>query len=313
MKFGRLAAFAFMPVYALLLAPVASAQEDPRFVTHKYKVNEVVKLHGRLGVQATITFEEGEQIENVAVGDSQKWQVAPNKRANLLFVKPLEAAAVTNMTVVTNRRTYLFDLVATAREQAVYMFQFTYGDRLLDRAVSAPAIAGQDAPVSPPGPASASTQTPVPVMRSAVDEAISRQPASEVRPVNTAGASIDQAASPAGQPVINFGWGRSGDASLFPVRIYDDGEATFLTLSTPQAVPAILIADAAGIQTQATFAMRGDTVVIDSVPSAIVLRNGTVSATLENLRLKRLTAPPVAAAPPRTRVRRGNFCPAPAS
>jgi type IV secretion system protein VirB9 len=128
MKFGRLAAVAFIPALVSLMAPFALAQEDPRFVSHEYKANEVVKLHGRLGVQATITFDEGEQIENVAVGDSQKWQVAPNKRANLLFVKPLDAAAVTNMTVVTNKRTYLFDLVASVREQPVYMFQFTYGN-----------------------------------------------------------------------------------------------------------------------------------------------------------------------------------------
>ncbi len=44
---------------------------------------------GRANVQATIRFGEDELIENVAIGDSQAWQVTPNKRANLLFVKPL--------------------------------------------------------------------------------------------------------------------------------------------------------------------------------------------------------------------------------
>ncbi len=36
-----------------------------------------------------IEFGHGERIENVAVGDSSAWQVTPNKRANLLFLKPL--------------------------------------------------------------------------------------------------------------------------------------------------------------------------------------------------------------------------------
>src|SRR5205085_7069271 len=75
----------------------------------------------------TIRFSEDEHIENVAIGDSTKWQVTPNKRANLLFVKPLADRAVTNMTVVTDRRTYLFDLVAspTARDP-LYVLSFKY-------------------------------------------------------------------------------------------------------------------------------------------------------------------------------------------
>ncbi len=75
----------------------------------------------------------------------------------------------------------------------------------------------------------------------------------------------------------------------------------------------ILIGDPSGAEAAANFTLRGDTAVIDAVPSAIVLRSGKASATLENLRLKRLSAPPVVAAPARSRVSRGNFCPAPAS
>ena len=51
-----------------------------------------VRIEGRPNVQATIDFGEDEHIENVAIGDSSAWQVTPNKRANLLFVKPLRQA-----------------------------------------------------------------------------------------------------------------------------------------------------------------------------------------------------------------------------
>jgi type IV secretion system protein VirB9 len=67
-------------------------------------------------------------IENVAIGDSNSWQVTPNKRANLLFVKPLTAKAATNMTVVTDRRTYLFDLVTTSKANPLYVLSFIYPD-----------------------------------------------------------------------------------------------------------------------------------------------------------------------------------------
>ena len=114
---------------ALLLAAASPAlAEDPRLLTRAYDGDAVVHIDGRLGVQAVIAFAEDEHIENVAVGDAEKWQITPNKRANLLFVKPLSASARTNMTVVTDRHTYFFDLAAAARARPVYMLRFTYPD-----------------------------------------------------------------------------------------------------------------------------------------------------------------------------------------
>ena len=99
---------------ALLAASTATAAQDNRIVERFYDAGKVVRIDGKAKVQATIQFAEDERIENVAIGDSEAWQVTPNKRANLLFVKPLATTASTNMTVVTDRRTYLFDLVASA-------------------------------------------------------------------------------------------------------------------------------------------------------------------------------------------------------
>ena len=110
---------------AAMLASPALAQ-DPRLVERLYNPDEVVVIQGKTKVQATIEFGEGESIENVAIGDSNAWQVTPNQRANLLFVKPLSPSAQTNMTVVTNRHTYLFDLVASPRAKPLYMMRFTY-------------------------------------------------------------------------------------------------------------------------------------------------------------------------------------------
>jgi type IV secretion system protein VirB9 len=112
---------------AVLAAPGAWAADD-RLVMHGFAENEVVRIDGRPGVQATIQFGEGEAIENVAIGDSQSWQVTPNKRADLLFVKPVEPGARTNMTVVTDRHTYFFDLVSAPRSKPVYLLRFTYKD-----------------------------------------------------------------------------------------------------------------------------------------------------------------------------------------
>ncbi len=112
---------------AAILGAAPAAAEDPRLVERLYDPDEVVTVHGRTNVQATIRFGEDEHIENVAIGDSMKWQVTPNKRANLLFVKPLSERAATNMTVVTDRHTYLFDLVASpTNRNLLYVLSFTY-------------------------------------------------------------------------------------------------------------------------------------------------------------------------------------------
>lgn len=116
---------------ACLLAAVqstAAVAADPRLVTMLFDPDRVVRINSQTGVQSTIAFDDDEHIENVAVGDSAAWQVTPNKRANLLFVKPLSARARTNMTVVTDRHTYLFDLVASGG-QPVYVLRFRYPEK----------------------------------------------------------------------------------------------------------------------------------------------------------------------------------------
>jgi type IV secretion system protein VirB9 len=113
-----------LALVALAAGPAQAA--DPRLVTRAYDPGAVVRIEARPGVQATIGFGEKEAIENVAVGDAEKWQITPNKRADLLFVRPLATAARTNMTVVTNRRTYFFDLVARPGARPLYSLRFTY-------------------------------------------------------------------------------------------------------------------------------------------------------------------------------------------
>jgi type IV secretion system protein VirB9 len=81
------------------------------------------------------------------VGDSSAWQITPNRRASLLFVKPLTGHSRTNMTVVTDRRTYMFDLVSGERSAApVYALKFSYPN---DKTVEAPKPVRQAAAISP--------------------------------------------------------------------------------------------------------------------------------------------------------------------
>jgi len=102
---------------------------DPRIQSIEYDPNQVVVLLGAMGDQTMIEFASGERLENVAIGDSLGWQVTPNKRGDLLFIKPIDPKSVTNMTVVTNERRYVFELHVAGKKQASYapyLVRFTY-------------------------------------------------------------------------------------------------------------------------------------------------------------------------------------------
>ncbi len=241
---NRAAAFALALATATLATTPAMA-DDPRLVDLEYDPAQVVRINGKARVQATIMFAEDEVIENVAIGDSQSWQVTPNKRANLLFVKPLADNAVTNLTVVTSQRTYLFDLVASPRNRPVYVMSFRYPELEAAKAAAAELEARRQANASE--------------MAAATDPFAVLDPAD-----------------------LNFAWDKRGDASLHPVRAFDDGRATFLSWPTDRAVPAILITDSEGTEGPVNFTVRGETIVVQAVPRQIVLRHGEESALLIN-------------------------------
>jgi type IV secretion system protein VirB9 len=116
---------------ALADSPGAAPAADPRIRTLFYDPNRVVRLDAVLGYEMMVQFAPDERIENVAIGEGSTWQVTPNKEANLLFIKPMDHAAHTNMTVVTDRRAYLFELTArdvlgVGAQPMTYVLRFAY-------------------------------------------------------------------------------------------------------------------------------------------------------------------------------------------
>ncbi|GAA0535072.1 type IV secretion system protein VirB9 [Rhizomicrobium palustre] len=116
-----------MKILTALFLFAGAALADDRVLTQPYDETAVVQLTGRENYQSAVVFGTDEKIENVAVGDSTGWQVTPNKRASVLFLKPLGPHARTNMTVVTDKRVYSFDLLTAAKASAgIYTLRFSY-------------------------------------------------------------------------------------------------------------------------------------------------------------------------------------------
>ena len=232
-----------LPALALASLATPGFAQDSRLLEVEYDASRVVRLEGRTKVQATIKFGDSESIENVAIGDANAWQVTPNKRANLLFVKPLLPTAATNMTVVTNKRTYLFDLVASPKARPLYILTFTYPED--EEAKKAELAATQTA--------------------NAAEIAAATDPYAVVDPTE-----------------LNWKWTSTGDSNLFPLRIFDDGEATFIEWAEGESVPAILVKNFEGVEGPVNFTVRGNTVVVQRVPLEITLRSGDEVAILTN-------------------------------
>lgn len=101
---------------------------DPRIQSVAYDSNQVVQLQVATGYQLAVIFATDERIENIAVGDSATWQVTPNKRGDVLFIKPLAMGDTTNLTVITDARSYNFELspLYGASGNMAYTVRFNY-------------------------------------------------------------------------------------------------------------------------------------------------------------------------------------------
>jgi len=81
---------------------------DSRIKTLVYSENEVFRVVIHYGWQTVIEFAENEEVQTISVGNNYAWQITPLDRR--LFIKPLEENIFTNMTVITNMRTYQFEI-----------------------------------------------------------------------------------------------------------------------------------------------------------------------------------------------------------
>lgn len=207
------------------VSPMPSAN-DPRIRVVEYAPDQVVTLKATLGYVVTIMFGEGERIENVSIGDSLGWQVTPNRKANLLFLKPVELAPQTNMTVVTNLRTYTLDLQVRSKRRGdersvIFAVKFDY---------------------------------PTPVM--AVLE-----PLAGPRP-------------PEPPKEVNNAYSFKGSGIGLPIRVFDDGSATYFKFADNSEYPAVFAVDSDQKEATVNVSQRDGMLVIDRLAPAFVLRLG---------------------------------------
>jgi type IV secretion system protein VirB9 len=124
-----------LAIFVLSLQFIVLADEpvtmDNRIKTYLYNENEIYPLVIYYGYQTSIELAKGEEVSSISMGESYSWQVTPVGRR--IFIKPYEENMHTNMTVLTNKRAYHFDLFSKKAdsvydENLVYVMRFYYPD-----------------------------------------------------------------------------------------------------------------------------------------------------------------------------------------
>lgn len=104
--------------------------KDSRIRYVAYHRDQVVAIDVTFGASTMIVFEDDEKIETLGAGDALGFKIEPNKRGNVLFVKPAEKDALANLNVLTTKRHYVFVLRSGFRNirNQVFAVRFTYPD-----------------------------------------------------------------------------------------------------------------------------------------------------------------------------------------
>jgi type IV secretion system protein VirB9 len=130
--------------------------QDPRIRMVLYNPRDVVKIDATYGFHTVVEFAEDEIVQSVLLGDSMAWEAVQSEGGNRIFLKPKESNATTNLTVITDRRTYSFALEASrskAKNRMTWRLRFEYPeeDTLRDEraALQRAAFVNPDAPARP--------------------------------------------------------------------------------------------------------------------------------------------------------------------
>lgn len=134
-------------IIACILASGAAQSEifpqpgvpDAHIQSVAYDPQQVVALRVASGFAVTVNLSPEERIETVTVGDAGAWQVQVNKRADRMVIKPVGYPRTTNLTAITDQRSYNFTLYAasTGEDALPYMINFLYAVPTIEQPVAA--------------------------------------------------------------------------------------------------------------------------------------------------------------------------------
>ncbi len=232
---------------------------DSRIRTMVYNPNEIYTLNLKMGFQSIVEFSLDEVVELISVGDPYPWKLTPIDRR--LFIKPLQIGTKTNLTIITNKRTYYFDLQSdvTFSDQdfdVIHVVRFFY------------------------------PQTPIDESKYSMDEYIAskdnRISKTMQESSNLASQSIGNTDLPntveeksKERVAINLNYSFVGEYnSSTPIEIFDDRKDTFFRFRSNDSSIKIYSISAKGKRTLMSTKQVGDFIVVSGVHAKFHTKHG---------------------------------------
>lgn len=232
----------FLFIFLFFVVNTANAIKEPKPMSVDkrlgiivYSPNDVHRFTGYYGYQSSIIFAEGETIETISMGDSIPWQMVPS--GNRLFLKPIDQDATTNMTLITNKRVYYFELYAKEanninQDGLMFAVKFLYADGD-NQDGSGSSNHGSSWPHYTPGP------------------------------------------DLSNKSLYNFNYTISGPESIAPIKIFDDGKFTYFEFKDKESdLPAIFYVNKDHTEGLINYRVNGAYIVVESLRERFTLRNG---------------------------------------
>ncbi len=129
----------FFSLIFVFISFAAQAVQMPRYLgtekkfrSYIYNPNDVYRYIGHYTYQGFIEFEEGETVNTISMGNPSLWLF--EHLGNRLFLKPVgEDNSETNMTVISSKRVYHFELMAKEAKgindkDLIFVAKFVYPD-----------------------------------------------------------------------------------------------------------------------------------------------------------------------------------------
>ena len=250
-----LAVFLFHALLSGSIAYAASipnhAHQDSRIQYVDYDPDNVVKIRAKIGHTVTVQLDKSEDAEKgvVAMGDAQAWNMAV-KQNNLIF-KPTATSPATNLTVITDKRTYVFDLSLAGCikgkkkrcleiQQPTYLLRFHYPTE--------------------------------------EEKARRKRAAQQERALNMMvkfGLSKETAQ-------LNYLYYGKGDKAIAPSAIWDDGRFTYIQYADNRDLPAVYKINPDGSEMLVNSHMEEDVIVVHETAPKLVIRLGQSVLGVEN-------------------------------
>lgn len=184
-----------------------------------------------------IELEAGELVQDILVGDSQRWLVETGASGTVrgtvehVFVKPIDAGLVTSLVITTNRRVYHIKLISRKSGHTPYI-SFLYPEQAL-----------------------------------AIKRQAQKQQEWQIAHVNNT--SVDMGG-------LNFNYKIQGRAAWRPTQVYDNGRQLYIKLSERVSmgeIPVLLVMHGSQ-ETLVNYRYNNHTFEVDGVFDKIVLISG---------------------------------------